>query len=196
MSNSGVFDVNDIRYLMDYQQWPTPGELQLIQTQTVTPNVAAVDFTNIQENTYNVHFLTCDNVQAVSDGPILEIQFYENGTLETASVYDYARQYGNSAGTFGEDRSSSSDGIEFLPNTGGSTNETSQGYAYFYNLGDATKYSFSTLHSVAMNANPYLLMQFGGGVLPQASKVDGIRLKFSSGNIDTGTYSLYGIRFA
>ena len=196
MSNSGVFDVNDIRYLMDYQQWATFGELQLIETQTVTSNVAAVDFTSIQESTYNVHFLTCDNVQAVSDGPILQIQFYENGTLETASVYDYARQYGNSAGTFGESRSSSSSVIEFLPNTGGSTNETSQGYAYLYNLGDATKYSFATFHSVAMNANPYFLMHFGSGVLQQASKVDGIRLKFSSGNIDTGTYSLYGIRFA
>ena len=51
MSNSGVFDVNDIRYLMDYQQWPTPGELQLIQTQTAS-DVATVDFTDIQENIY------------------------------------------------------------------------------------------------------------------------------------------------
>ncbi len=43
MSNSGVFDVNDIRYLMDYQQWPTPGQLQLIETQTAS-NSSALDF--------------------------------------------------------------------------------------------------------------------------------------------------------
>ena len=36
MSNSGVFSVNDIRYLMDYQQYPKPGELELIETQTVS----------------------------------------------------------------------------------------------------------------------------------------------------------------
>ena len=34
MSNSGVFDVNDIRYLMDYQQWSGVGTLELIQTVT------------------------------------------------------------------------------------------------------------------------------------------------------------------
>ena len=50
MSNSGVFDVNDIRYLMDYQQWTGVGTLELIQTQTYSSAVSSVEFTNIKEN--------------------------------------------------------------------------------------------------------------------------------------------------
>ena len=57
MSNSGVFDVNDIRYLMDYQQWSGVGTLELIQTQTFT-GVGTVDFTSIKQDEYNVHFMT------------------------------------------------------------------------------------------------------------------------------------------
>ena len=60
MSNSGVFDVNDIRYHMDYQQWATFGELQLIETQTISS--ATADFTALQETTYNVHLFTFTDI--------------------------------------------------------------------------------------------------------------------------------------
>ena len=36
-------------------------------------------------------------------------------------------------------------------------------------------------------------MYFGGGVLPQASTVDGIRVKDNFGNM-TGTIKLYGVK--
>ena len=169
------------------------GKLELIQTQTITPSVSTVDFTSIDESIYNVHFLTWNNVQAVSDGPTLRIQFYENGVLETGGVYDYAVQYGNGVGAFGELRSTTASNILFGSNIGGSTSESGQGYVYFYNLGDSSKYSFTTMHSISLNADPNALFYFGSSVMHQASTVDGIRLFLDSGNIDTGTFSLYGI---
>ena len=169
------------------------GKLELIETQTITPSVSTVDFTDIKEDIYNVHFLTCNNIQAISDGPTVRIQFYESGVLETSGPYHYAVQYGNSVGTFGELRSTTSSNILFGSNIGGSTSESGQGYVYFYNLGDSSKYSFTTMHTISLNANPYALFYFGSAVLPQASTVDGIRLFLDSGNIDTGTFSLYGI---
>ena len=38
-------------------------------------------------------------------------------------------------------------------------------------------------------------IEFGSGVLPQASTVDGIRVYDSSQTASAGTLSLYGIRF-
>ena len=78
MSNSGV-DVNDIRYLMDYQQWATPGELQLIETQTAS-NPSALDFLSIKEDIYNVHFMTVTNFQPASDNHYIAYRLYESGT--------------------------------------------------------------------------------------------------------------------
>ena len=72
MSNSGVFDVNDIRYLMDYQQWSGVGTLELIQTQTAS-NVSYLDFTNL--GTYNVHFMTFNDIHSATDNVILSIRF-------------------------------------------------------------------------------------------------------------------------
>ena len=198
MSNSGVFDVNDIRYLMDYQQWPTPGELQLIETQTVS-SATNVDFTNL--GNYNVHLLTVNNHTFPAGSQDYGIRLYENGVLETASVYEYALQQCGIGGNFYEARSTGANHIR-IDNTG-SEQWVQHWYCYFYNLSDSSKYSFVTFHKVPKrltsggsynSAGTYI--EFGSGVLPQASKVDGIRVYDSSQTASAGTLSLYGIRFA
>ena len=196
MSNSGVFDVNDIRYLMDYQQWPTPGELQLIETQTAS-NSSALDFLSIKEDIYNVHFMTVTNFQPASDNHYIAYRLYESGTLETAAVYEQARQYGIANGTFGEARSTGVDEVTVSHATGTDDQETNNCYIYFYNLGDSTKYSFSTSHSSGVQAGGSANFEFASAVLPQASQVDGIRILTDQGsNMEHAEVSLYGIRFA
>ena len=61
------------------------GSLQLIEEQTFS-GVSAVDFTSIQEEQYDVHFLTVQNTIMSGGESSVGIQFYENGVLETASV--------------------------------------------------------------------------------------------------------------
>ena len=196
MSNSGVFDVNDIRYLMDYQQWPTPGQLQLIETQSAS-NSSALDFLSIKEDIYNVHFMTVTNFQPASDNHYIAYRLYESGTLETAAVYQQARQYGIASGTFGESKSTGIDEVTVSHATGTDDEETNNCYIYFYNLGDSTKYSFSTSHSSGVQAGGSANFEFASAVLPQASQVDGIRILTDQGsNMEHAEVSLYGIRFA
>ena len=173
-----------------------PGKLELIETKTVTtPEV--LDFTSIQESTYNVHFLTYNNVlfSNVTSFEAVSFQLYESGVLETASVYQYAHQYGTSGGTFGENKSTGTASILVSIASGNTTPETSNGYIYFYNLGNSAKYSFATFHNTQFSTgtNDYT-MTFGSAVLPQASTVDGIRFKSqNTANLTQGTISLYGI---
>ena len=196
MSNSGVFDVNDIRYLMDYQQWPTPGQLQLIETQSAS-NSSALDFLSIKEDIYNVHFMTVTNFQPASDNHYIAYRLYESGTLETAAVYQQARQYGITSGTFGESRSTGIDEVTVSHATGTDDEETNNCYIYFYNLGDSAKYSYSTSHSSGIQAGGSANFEFASAVLPQASQVDGIRILTDQGsNMEHAEVSLYGIRFA
>jgi hypothetical protein len=171
-----------------------PGKLELIQTQTFS-GVTYVDFTSIDESTYNVHFLTVSNVDFSGGQSSLGIQFYESGVLETASVYQYANQYGQTDSTFGESKST---GISLIyinaANFGATSTDSGHTYAYLYNLGDSSKYSFLTEQGVLEDSGT-MKMHFGSGVLPQASTVDGFRLKESIGGGATvsGTASLYGI---
>ena len=51
-----------------------------------------------------------------------------------------------------------------------------------------------SMHSI-FEDNGVFKLQYGSGLLPQKSVVDGIRLNFQSAST-TGVSSLYGIRFA
>ena len=192
LKNSGVFSVEEALQVQKDGEWG--GSLQLIEEQTVS-NVSAVDFTSIQEAQYNVHFMTVTNFQPASDNHYIAYRLYESGTLETAAVYQQARQYGITSGTFGESRSTGIDEVTVSHATGTDDEETNNCYIYFYNLGDSTKYSFSTSHSSGVQAGGSANFEFAGAVLPQTSTVDGIRILTDQGsNIEHATIKLYGVK--
>ncbi len=190
--NTGVFDPADINNLVKDNKWTQYGQLELIETKTITASSSAI-FTSIQESTYNVHFLTVNNFQPTSDNKRIRVRLFENGVEETGSVYQVAAQIGRTGGSFIETRSTGQDHLRGITGTGNSTNESGNGYMYFYNLGDNTKYSFTTNQSSCMYGTPEIFMEFGSGVLPQASLVDQIKIFVDSGTFDA-TASLYGIK--
>jgi len=168
------------------------GKLELIETKTIS-GVSSAIFTSIQESTYNVHFLTINDFQPSTDGTDCRIRFFENGVEESASVYQFALQYGFVTGLgFGESETTSIDRLRATVNVGNATNETGQSYCYFYNLGNSSKYSFQTMHTTLIHNTSGYGFTFGGGVLPQASTVDQIKLFVDSGTFSC-TASLYGI---
>jgi len=169
------------------------GKLELIETQTYSSATANIDFTSIDESTYNVHFMTFNNVAASgASSPDLSVRFYESGVLETASVYQKAFQYGSTGGSGGEDRSTSVSSIFSI--AGNYQNKKANGYCYFYNLGDNAKYSFVTIQSIFGHPTAGHYYKFGSGVMTQASTVDGIRLfNDNADNFSAFDISLYGI---
>jgi hypothetical protein len=65
---------------------------------------------------------------------------------------------------------------------------------YLYNLGDSSKYSFSTSQATAtLEYTARYGMQFGSGVYHIASTINALRLQASTGNISVTSASLYGI---
>ena len=185
--NIGLYTPSEILQLTKDGSWG--GSLELIETQTFT-TTTNVDFTAIQESIYNVHFATISVERQSTSGESVGIQFFESGVLETASVYQYSYQNGESGGTFSESKSTGNNrlfGTQFVD-----AGDNKLSYNYFYNLGDSSKYSFQTMQSTAIQGTNYK-MRFGGGFLAQTSAVDGIRFTSVSGTI-TGTIKLYGVK--
>ena len=162
------------------------GSLELIQEQTVS-SVSHIDFTSIQEDKYDVHFLQLNNISSTSNlnGGF---QFYESGVLRTASNYQYAQLFGITTGTFDIQKNTAESRI--VAQNYFSANPTSA-YAYFYNLGNSSKYSFCT-YKVWVGGQS--LFMFGGGVSPLTSLVDGIRVYTSGTNAISGNAKLYGVK--
>ena len=183
IKNAGVLSVNDVLDLEG--KGYLSGSLELIQDQTVS-NVGHIDFTNIKEAKYDVHVLYLNGIESTANlnGGF---QFYESGILRTAGDYDYAQRYGTRLGSFNGQSSTGETrivGANFF--SGGATS----GVAYFYKLGDSNSFSYCTYQNWISAQH---LMQFGSGVSPLASLVDGIRV-YTSGTGISGNAKLYGIK--
>ena len=197
-NNKGIFTPKDIYDLTRADKYTNYGQLELIETQTAS-NDTFLQFSNIKEDIYNVHLLITDEAKPSTNDHIPNrLRFYESGVLESASVYQYALQFCRADGTFVESRTTSGDYINIGIEAGTGTGQTCNSYAYLYNLGDSSKYSFATFHTTARdNANGNLKSTFGSGVLPQTSTVNGLYLHSAgatTSNIASGTFSLYGIK--
>ena len=185
-NNKGVFNPAEINELVADNKWTSFGQLELIETQSVTSSTAVVDFTNIKENIYNVHFLTMNNASGTSNTDFDILLSNNGGSSFITSGYQYALQFGQTSGNFGEDRNTSDTKIMW---TQGSATEN--GYAYFYNLGDSTKYSFVTNHAMGVGGT-----KFGSAVQPTAQIINAIRIDGRTQNFATVELSLYGIRYS
>ena len=196
VNNSGVFSITDSADLES--QGKLGGSLELIEEQT-TSGAVSYNFTSIKENVYDVHLLQISGYTSPNGSQDFGLRFYESGVLENASVYQYAYQQCGIGGGFYENKSTGANHIRF-DNTG-SENWVQHLYVYLYNLGNSSKYSFTTQQAMprrnttggSYNSSGTYAM-FGGGVLPQASTVDGIQIYNSATTSTGGTAKLYGVK--
>ena len=197
-NNKGVFNPAEINELVADNKWTQFGQLELIETQSITSSTSSMIFSSIQESTYNVHFLAYNNFQPVTSADRLALRFFESGVEESASVYQYANQSNKASGAVAEVRTTADNHIRLGINAGTTTGNSDSGYIYCYNLGDSSKYSFTTIHTTGIYySSSDFTMEFGSGVLPQASLVNGIKLFIPTGNnIANLQASLYGIRYS
>jgi len=196
-NNKGIFTPKDIYDLTRADKYTNYGQLEFIETQTVSSAVAGVDFTNLGD--YNVHFITTHSFSSATDYGALSLRVStDGGTSFKSSGYQYANQY-NNAGSNGEQKSTSEAFItQMTPPNSGASPFASNGYAYLYNFLDSSKYSFSTWRSTAViSANSEYEGYAGSGVYPVAETHNAFRLMpKNSSNVDNGTISLYGIRYS
>ena len=194
--NTGLYTPSEILELTKDGSWG--GSLELIAEQT-TSGAVNYNFTSIKENVYDVHLLQISGYTSPNGSQDFGLRFYESGVLETASVYQYSYQQLGVAGSSYENRSTGANHIRF-DNTG-SEKWVQHLYVYLYNLGNSSKYSFTTQQAMPRrnttggSYNPSgTFAMFGGGVLPQASTVDGIQIYNSATTSTGGTAKLYGVK--
>ena len=194
-SNKGIFTPNDIYDLTRADKFTEYGQLELIQTQTIT-SATLVEF-NLTGN-YNIYFLTFNDVVLVDTKELIMRVSTDGGSSFNASTnYDNASQRGDSGGNFYEYRLPNNTSFQPLSSMGGDTNETHNGYIYMYNFLDSSKYSYLTYHTMGYDSSGNAEFHFGSGGKESAEYNDAIQFKDSGGNgVQSGVFSLYGIRYS
>jgi len=173
--------------------------LVLISTQNVTSGVSSVEFTGF-DNSYHMHIIYFSNLHPATDDTDLGINFSSDGgtnynMTKTSSGFRSKR----SSSALGYDPVIDADSItttdHILGNDfGADADQASGGQIFLHNLGSTTYIkSYYTRITQDQQSNDARDM-FTGGFIDSTSAVDGIRFAMSSGNIDDGTFSLYGVK--
>jgi hypothetical protein len=173
-----------------------PG-LVLLSSQTVSSPVAAVDFTSGIDGTYDEYEFHVIHAVPVTDGQPLYLRTSTDGgsTFDaSAGNYIYRMVTVSAAAVFVTDSTSATQ-IQLIGSTVGSdTNET--GVCIVVRLIAPSAAQYTTLNwtgSYVDNAG-WNLPVTGGGTRRSAADVDAIRFLFASGNIERGTFRLYGVK--
>ena len=160
---------------------------------TSTPSsVATLDFTNTYiTSTYN-SYLIVGNLKPATDNVDLEIRFSSSSSFITS-----AGAYGWEAGDIGATQpieSDSDDSIIITRDGVGSDTGESISFMFFLKFpsDSNTKTSIAGLNNYSLIGNTHKGMTFSG-FRNTAEANDGIRLFFASGNIASGSVTLYGL---
>ena len=207
-NNKGIFNPAEINELVADNKWTQYGQLELIHTETITSSTSAIDFkvsAGTWDNTYDVHFVTYNNLTFTNSTQSAFIQLFDNTeTIISGAEYSYALQQCDTNGSFTANKP------PYLPYqamllASRTTNQTSanreynnNGYFYVYNSNNSYKYSYLTSHHtgwINISGSLYYCSLFGSGMHQTSEEIYGIRfMNFGTPSWNEGTISIYGIR--
>lgn len=156
---------------------------------------ASIAFTGLDFSTYSSLWINMVDVHPVTDNVKLRVLFStDNGVSYLASGYDWCyRKFDASTATGDENHANASTFIEAVENVGNGSGEGTAGWFWLLPSDDPTQTRQTMLWELmCMSNNADLLGQWGGGQNSTTSIIDAIKFQFSSGNIETGTFYLYG----
>ena len=160
-----------------------------IATSTVTSAVSSVTLTGIDSD--NVYMVTINNWASVDDIVVQRLRITKSGTAETAN-YDNAYKGLYSDAGFGNGALNNNGDFEFQF-TGNAAGETCSAVLYLYNFNSSSLYSFAQYESVGVHQGHLSRGVAGGMTHKVASASDGIEFRFHSGNVASGTFTLYKV---
>tara|TARA_R100001224_G_scaffold96580_1_gene66407 strand:+ start:286 stop:795 length:510 start_codon:yes stop_codon:yes gene_type:complete len=163
-----------------------------VATSTVTSAVSSVTLTGIDSD--DVYKVVISKCVPATDTVFLSLRATESGTPNTTANYDGAGKLLRSDTTFSNSNDTNSTSLFLLGNnTGTGTGEQINLINYIFNANNSGEYTFFTTENNFLDNAGNLNGQQGGGVFTVASSVNGVQYFFSSGNIASGTFTLYKV---
>jgi len=147
------------------------------------------------DSTYNVYMLNYQNVFMSSDGAKARMRFTKStdNSVDSSANYDQSHKAMYHNQSFYNSGSANATYIDSLAL--GTTNpESSLGTIFCFNFVNASEYSFITREGIQTTGTPETAGIMGGAVLQVAQATNGIQFFSDTGNIASGTFTLYGLK--
>ncbi len=195
-NNNSLASVDDVSKI--------DGAMILIKTVTASSS-ATVSFIHgtsdvVFDSTYPIYLIKFINVHPQTDDQNLQFRFTTDGTNFNVTTFsapfgaDHTEAGSGSmeykAGNDPDDNGEQSIGAS----TGADNDQASSGELYIFSPSSTTYVKHYLSRSSQARHSDAAQDFFTGGYANTSSAITGLRFKFQSGNIDTGTFKLYGIK--
>ena len=186
----------------------TAGAMTLIKEQTASSSatISFVDGTSdvVLDSTYPIYKFVWINVHPATDNVRFSFQGNAAGgsgyneTITSTSFRSYHAEADNDTEVAYETGSDQAQGTAFqvleLSSVGNGNDEAVSGELWLFNPSSTTYVKHFMSRSIENAANNYAVEGYVAGYFNTTSAIDEIQFKMSSGNIDSGTFKLYGIK--
>ena len=176
------------------------GSLNLINTQTASSS-STISFTSGINSTYKEYIFKFINIHQATDIAFLTF----NGSVDTGSNYNvtkttsffnaYHDEGDSSTGlTYqtGNDLAQSTD-FQKLAEGGSDNDQSISGEMFLFNPSDTTFVKHFISRFNMYSRSDYTQDHYIAGYFNTTSAIDAVQFKMSSGNIDSGTFKMYGV---
>jgi hypothetical protein len=178
------------------------GALNLLSTQTAS-TTTSIDFTTQLTSTYKEYVIKWLNMHPVNDGAAGFVVYASTDNTNWNSIYitstlftaQHAENDSEATLEFYSDWSQGqgTDAQASVTNVGNANDECGNGEFHIFNPASTTY--VKNFYGVAVSAasNDYVMNQYTAGYWNTTSAITGLRIRFGSGDIQSGTAKLYGI---
>ena len=170
----------------------------LLQSTTAS-NVASVTIgtSALLTSTYRTYMIIGTNIIPATDSTQSRMRVTIGGTPETGANYQFTRirMYDGSAtvsGFVGVNQTSFNE--VWGESIGNASGEHTNFVCYLYDPSATNNYKFMQLHSSMVDSSPNFSQHISSGAYKSTSAIDGVQFFFSSGNITSGYFKLYGLK--
>ena len=171
------------------------GSLEFIKSASGT-SVSSFTVNDCFSADYEVYKIVVDDINMNATAGIRgRIRFVDTSeTVITSSNYDYAVQQLHSFQAFGENRATNTSVIDYFTIDIENIAEGNGGIIYIYNPYSSSTYTFLNFQTGFYNEGSGGQGQKGIGVLKTTDSIGGINFTAHSGNIDSISLSVYGVK--
>ncbi len=197
-NNNSISSVDDVS--------GSDGAMTLIKTLNASDssNLTFVHGTDdvVLDSTYPIYKFVCTTMHCASDDGYFQVNFRDGGTnydaTKTTTFFRAEHGSGDDSTGFGYNSSkdlAQSTGAMALSNPTGSENdENSSGYMWLFNPSSTTYAKHFMSEFSTHDMSDYVQHCFIAGYCNVTAAIDGVQFSFTTGNIQSGTIKLYGIK--
>ena len=178
------------------------GKMTLLQTQTASSS-ASISFTSNIDSTYPIYVFKFINIHPATNNVSFQVNFRDGGTTYDATkTTTFFRAYHSEDGSStaleyrtGDDLAQGTGVQKLAGGVGNGNDENTAGYLHLFNPSSTTFVKHFIVRTIQNEGSSDMAVDtYIAGYCNVNAAIDGVQFSMSSGNIDSGTIKLYGIK--